>query len=122
MKCPVHRVHMPTTPTKYGPRAACPEDGCTVVGWPGSPTGTPADLETRQLRRQCHDTFDALWKSSGVFKGDTKQSRRAHGYAWMRGVMGTTPQKTHIGMFNADQCRRLLAALDDLVKQAGVPQ
>lgn len=106
MKCPTHDVALTATDTRYGVRHGCPVNGCTVVCWDGS-TSTPADQETRDLRHACHDAFDPLWKRRERFK------HRAQAYVWLQSVMGLPASEAHVGMFDAEQCRKLLAAIKD---------
>ena len=98
MQCPEHAVPLHLTNTRYGVRGACPVDGCTVVGWDG-PTSTPADAVTRTLRREAHDSFDPLWKNV---------RERSALYAELAAFLCLPVDYTHIGMFNAEQCRRVL--------------
>lgn len=64
------------------------------VGCRGStdiPLGTPAGYALRGLRKQCHAKFDLMWKT---------------------GQKSRTEEEAHIGRFNTEKCRRLLAILD----------
>lgn len=118
-ECPNHGKKLDWSKTRYGPRFYCPEPGCTVVWWPG-PTSTPADAETRALRMECHRIFDALWKDeSGPWAREGKGIgwRRGRGYKWMRDALGLVQKKTHIGMFDAEQCKRLLESLKGLTDE-----
>lgn len=105
MLCPAHGDTMTATETRYGPRHAYTVDGCSVVCWDGR-TSTPADAETRQLRHKCHEAFDPLWKEKRRFRN------RWRAYKWLIAVMGTRPERTHIGMFDRQQCMRLLELLE----------
>ena len=102
MKCPSHKHELVPRETKYGIRYHCPRKECTVVCWDGS-TSTPADQETRDLRKLCHEHFDDIWKS--------KRMSRRKAYAWLCATMGLKKDKGHIGMMDASQCRRLLEFL-----------
>jgi hypothetical protein len=104
MKCPTHGTDLLCKPTRYGLRHGCPVAGCTVVCWDGR-TSTPADLPTRNLRHACHEAFDPLWRNR------TRWQSRGAAYVWLRGFMGLTRETAHIGMFDSDQCRKLLAEL-----------
>lgn len=104
MTCPIHGIALERKSTRYGGRHSCPVDGCTVACWDGE-TSTPADDETRQLRRQCHATFDPLWRER------TRFQKRDDAYRWLRESMGLSKADAHIGMFNRDQCIRLLELL-----------
>lgn len=102
MNCPNHKSVMRCSPSRYGPRYACDEPGCTVVCW-NNKTSTPADAETRALRSRCHALFDERWKSG--------RESRDESYRWLRRVMGLTREDAHIGKFSKAQCEQLLAIL-----------
>jgi len=86
--------------TKYGKRYDCPIASCTVMCW-GGETSTPADYETRQLRKECHGLFDAL------------PMRKASRYKWLAEKMNLEPGQAHIGMFDKEQCMRLIEIIGD---------
>lgn len=69
----------------------------------GSPTGFPADAETRKARAAAHDAFDRLWRH-GVMDRETA-------YAWMARTLGIGRRFAHIGSLDADSCARLTAAV-----------
>ncbi len=98
--CPEHGATLVAGKTQYGTRWACPEFGCTVAQWNGS-TSTPADLPTRAARMRAHAVFDQLW-SPGI-RGDRKRM-----YAALAAFMGLPIERTHIGMFDAAQCERVI--------------
>ena len=99
--CPLHGP-MPSALTSYGERWACAHEGCTVVCW-GGDTSTPADAETRALRQECHRLFDPLFRTRKIFR------TRNRAYSWLCKRMGVPYEKAHIGMLDAEQCRKLLA-------------
>src|SRR4051812_46004608 len=99
MKCPTHGIPMICSPTQFGQRWQCSEPGCTIACW-GGRTSTPADYETRQLRNECHREFDPLWKQQ------TRWTDRRTAYLWLQRIMGLDADAGHIGMFDADQCRK----------------
>lgn len=61
--------------------------------------GIPADARTRGLRIEAHEVFDRIWK--------TKKLSRKKAYSWMIEKMGIPPEKAHISMFTAEECRHL---------------
>jgi hypothetical protein len=69
-----------------------------------TPLGTMADRETRIWRMRAHDAFDPLWKSGRI-------DRRA-AYGYMQKIMGMSPEQAHIARFNAEDCQRLVTALN----------
>lgn len=68
------------------------------------PYGRLANATLREARGRAHDLFDPLWRGPGL--------RRNSGYAWMAEVMGLTRQQAHIGMFDLDQCNRLIEIIE----------
>jgi len=97
--CPVHRGRLIGSKTKYGLRYACPEPDCSVVCWSGS-TSTAADLPTREARQRAHAQFDFLWQS-GRYKRNVV-------YQLLSEYMQLSRKQTHIGMFDIEQCQRVL--------------
>lgn len=97
----------------YGSLYLCdsyPKCDARVGCHPGTvtPLGTLANKELRQWRNKAHSTLDPLWKSG-------KMSRNA-AYKWLAQQMGLRKSQTHIGMFNKQQCQRVIAAVEKLVK------
>lgn len=116
-RCPKHGDKLIPTRTRYGARYACPLEGCTVVWWANAPTATPSDQETRSLRMECHAAFDPLWLDSpSPFAGYRRKrdDRRHAAYVWLADALGVPPEKAHIGMCDAEQCRALLEAIERL--------
>lgn len=67
----------------------------------GTPLGRPADAVTKGLRVEAHEVFDRLWKLGLMDRGQA--------YAWLAASMGLTREEAHIGMFDAERCRRTIA-------------
>ena len=85
------------------------------------PFGSLANAELRELRMECHNKFDKLWKTriwpDRVKRQDYEDQRQARSdcYRWLRKIMEIEEEdKTHIGMFDIAQCQRLLKVLDEL--------
>lgn len=72
--------------------------GCHKTG--PVPMGLPADRATREARRQAHEAFDTLWKC--------RKMTRWEAYLWLSEKMGLPQDKTHIGMFDAKQCAKVV--------------
>jgi hypothetical protein len=106
VKCQDHHKLLIPENTSYGTRWRCPVETCTVVCWNGS-TSTPANKETRELRHQCHEAFDPLWRDKTRFKS------RKEAYLWLSKITGLPKARCHIGMFDAERCRKLLAYLKE---------
>ena len=66
----------------------------------GEPLGTLADAELREWRKKAHSVFDQIWKRKFL-------SRKA-AYNWLCYVMGTDKDKTHIAMFDVEQCKKVV--------------
>lgn len=69
--------------------------------------GRLADKELRQWKKAAHGFFDALWRRK-MKRGYTKEQARSAAYRWLSEQMGIDFEYTHIGMFNIDQCRRVV--------------
>jgi len=78
-----------------------------VACW-GGKTSTPADQETRAARKQAHSAFDPLWKKKRYKRGDL--------YRMLRVFMGTGKDDTHIGMFDIEQCAKVLEFVEQLTR------
>lgn len=66
-----------------------------------TPLGTLADAYLRAARSEAHKAFDTIWRQSVM--------SRTQAYAWLSKEMNVPPAKCHIGMFDMDQCRRVVA-------------
>lgn len=108
--CPVHVKPLSAKKTRFGTRWGCDVPGCTVASWTGS-TSTPADDETRALRKECHARFDPLWQKGATFSRPGlggRSNRRRAAYSWLAERLGLSVSKTHFGMFDAAMCKKAL--------------
>lgn len=64
------------------------------------PMGRLANFELRVEKRKAHAVFDQIWRH--------KHMRRESAYAWLAEQLGLPRQETHIGMFDVDQCKRVV--------------
>lgn len=64
------------------------------------PLGRLADRELRMWKQNAHALFDPIWKSA-------EMGRRA-AYTWLSDQMQLPYYKTHIGMFDVDQCKQVV--------------
>ncbi len=71
------------------------------------PKGRLANAELRKWKMAAHDAFDPLWQV-GEFK-----RRRNAAYAWLAEKMGLPKEQTHIGMFDIDQCKRVIQIMNE---------
>ena len=72
------------------------------------PLGLPADAETRELRQRVHALLDPLW-----LQAKARGEARTRVYAWLGTALGLRSSDCHVGMFNADTCRRAIEVLTD---------
>lgn len=92
----------PATPPDAPP--VCP--ACDVPMVLKSGLGIPAIQATRTLRKKGHDVFDQLWT------GPRACMHRKEAYAWLAEELGIEVEDAHFGQFDAEQCRRAIAAVD----------
>lgn len=88
----------------YGKIYLCEKCGAYVGVHKGTdvPLGRLANAELRYWKMQAHAAFDPLWKY-GKFKGFRKVA-----YGWLSDQLSLPPEKTHIGMFDVDQCKKVI--------------
>ena len=88
-------------------------DGCDArVGAheaTGQPLGTAANAELRQLRITVHNLLDREWKAAP--KGALRRRLRSEAYQGLSQALGLPEADTHVGMFDAERCRRAIAHL-----------
>jgi hypothetical protein len=64
------------------------------------PLGRLANAELRRAKIAAHAAFDPIWRSG--------RSSRSDAYAWLAKQLGIAIQNCHIGMFDVEQCRRVV--------------
>lgn len=62
-----------------------------------TPLGKPANEELRKLRNQLHSLIDPFWKCKHCFS-------RKDVYRRLAEIMGLPIHRTHVGMFDKQQC------------------
>jgi len=65
-----------------------------------TPLGRLADPELREAKQRAHATFDPIWKSGRM--------SRSGAYSWLASQLGIKKSECHIGMFDVEQCRRVV--------------
>ena len=76
------------------------------------PLGRLANAELRRAKMAAHAAFDPLWKSG--------QMTRKEAYKRLSEKMGLTPNETHIGMFDVEQCKTVvLLCTPVIIKERG---
>lgn len=69
--------------------------------------GRLANKELREWKKRAHDYFDNLWRRK-MKQGFSKTKSRHAAYKWLSDTMGIPPKRTHIGMFDVEQCREVV--------------
>lgn len=64
------------------------------------PLGRLANPELRKAKVKAHFYFDQLWEQGWMTRSEC--------YRWLSKVMGLPKEKTHIGMFDLDQCAKVV--------------
>jgi hypothetical protein len=67
------------------------------------PLGRLANAELRKWKMKAHAAFDPLWKEQGL--------KRKEAYQKLADLLGIPVKETHIGMFDVDQCKRVIEVL-----------
>jgi hypothetical protein len=68
------------------------------------PLGRLANKELRTMKVAIHAAFDPLWESG--------EMTRLGAYTWLAQEIGIEFAACHIGLFDLDQCRAVLAAIE----------
>lgn len=99
--------------TDFGPVWACLPCqawvGCHKTSARHVPLGRLADAELRRAKQEAHRFFDPLWKGKIRRDGCSKGEARQAGYKWLADQMGIAIPACHIGHFDVEQCRRVVA-------------
>lgn len=94
----------------YGPAYVCVPCGA----WVGCHKGTTkalgglANAELREWKIKAHAVFDPLWQRKIVRDQCNRGKARQAGYKWLSEQLGIPYEKTHIGMMNLDECKRVV--------------
>lgn len=85
----------------------CAQDQAWVGCHPGTNTalGRLANSELREAKRAAHDAFDPLWTDTGGSRNKRGRARES-AYDRLAHALGIPRAQCHIGMFDADLCRR----------------
>lgn len=76
--------------------------GCHGTG--STPKGRLANKALRDAKIRAHAAFDPIWKGGEMARGDA--------YGWLADHMGVDKRDCHIGMFDEDQCQRVVMVCD----------
>ncbi|ECC0132114.1 hypothetical protein FL828_20415 [Salmonella enterica subsp. enterica] len=64
------------------------------------PLGRLANAQLRMAKSGAHAAFDPIWKSGRL--------TRQQAYAWLSREMSLSREECHIGMFDLEQCQRVV--------------
>lgn len=79
-----------------------------------TPLGTLANEELREWRKEAHFWFDRIWKKP------TRITTRYNAYGYLARKMGLPREETHIGMFEIDQCKKVIEFSKEKMQRNGV--
>lgn len=74
-----------------------------------APLGRLANKDLRAAKQAAHAAFDRLWQAKVARDGVSKGQACSRGYEWLAKQLGLPVEQTHIGMFDVDTCRRVVA-------------
>jgi hypothetical protein len=70
--------------------------------------GRLANRELREAKKAAHAAFDVLWMAKIRIDKVSKRLARNAGYRWLAEQMGMPREICHIGMFDVDECKRVV--------------
>ena len=70
--------------------------------------GSLANRSLRRLRNKAHSLFDPLWKAKIQRDGCSRNVARDTAYKWLSSQLGIPRDRTHIAMFDEQQCQRVI--------------
>ena len=79
-----------------------------------TPLGTLANEELRKWRKEAHFWFDRIWKKP------TRITTRYNAYGYLARKMGLPREETHIGMFEKEQCKKVIEFSKEKMQRNGV--
>jgi len=79
-----------------------------------TPLGTLANEELREWRKEAHFWFDRIWKKP------TRITTRYNAYGYLAKKMGLPREETHIGMFEIEQCKKVIEFSKERMQRNGV--
>ena len=86
----------------------CTRDDCRgyhMADHDGFPVGVPADARTRKLRHEVHNLLDKLYKGPRSIMSENRARE------WMARILGRDVENAHVGLFDANDCKRIIAAI-----------
>ena len=83
-----------------------------------TPLGRMADKELRQAKQLAHSFFDPLWQRKRDKEQCSASVARNAAYDWLSGQMGIEVIDCHIGMFDVEQCQKVIEICKPYVKKS----
>lgn len=104
----------------YGWIYFCPQCGSYVGCHQGTDKsyGTTANKELRILRNKAHQLFDPLCEAKMRAAGLKKKGAKSAGYKWLAGVLNIDVVECHIGFFNIEKCKIVIAECEKVYEAA----
>jgi hypothetical protein len=87
------------------------------------PLGRLANKELRHWKIKAHNYFDELWKRKLIKRKKQKGQKykklygRNAGYKWLSEQLGIEKNYCHIGMFDVDMCKKVVAVCEQFIKE-----
>lgn len=78
---------------------------------PWKAKGILSNYRMRELRTECHEIFDKLWKNA---ENPIKERRKK--YKWLAEEMGIPVEECHFGWFNEEELEKALRILKNYIK------
>lgn len=107
--CGARAKLQPVPPSRWRWRCEPCDAHVGCHGYSTRPLGRLADADTRAARMQAHDAFDPLWRRAMSVRGWPKNRARQAAYAWLARALNIPVSRCHIALFNADECRQVVA-------------
>jgi hypothetical protein len=76
--------------------------------------GRIANSELREAKKEAHFYFDKLWAAK-IKTGLTKGHARGKAYKWLASQLGISGAETHIGWFDVEMCKKVVAVCKPFV-------
>lgn len=79
--------------------------------------GRLANSELRYWKKEAYAEFDPLWEFLIEERGMSKEAARSYCYSWLSKNLGTPLEETHIGMFDVEECKRVIQICSPIHKK-----
>lgn len=98
----------------YGPIYICRDCDAYVGCYKNTnkSLGRLANAELREAKKFAHAIFDKIWKN--------KYKTRVGAYSWLSREMDVPTEFTHIGMFDVEQCKKVVELSIDYLQKHNI--